>query len=57
MSAPAIIWLILAGIGLIVAAAKHGRPTIEQNNVWTSIIGVGITAGLLAWGGFFGPVG
>ncbi len=57
MSAPAIIWLVLAGIGLTVAAAKHGRTEVETHNVWTSIVGVGITAGLLVWGGFFGPVG
>jgi phosphate/sulfate permease len=56
MSAPALIWLALAFISLLGAAHLHGQPKKGNHSLWGSIIGIGIAAGLLYWGGFFASV-
>jgi phosphate/sulfate permease len=56
MSAPALIWLTLAAISLLGAAHLHGQPKKGNHSLWGSIIGIGIAAGLLYWGGFFASV-
>lgn len=53
MSTPAIIYLILSGMGLLIAANKHGKPKEGNENFWYTFISVCIVWPLLWWGGFF----
>jgi LPXTG-motif cell wall-anchored protein len=56
MSAPALIWLALAFIGLMISAHMHGKPETGKHSVWLRIVGLSIAGGLLYWGGFFASV-
>jgi hypothetical protein len=47
-----IIYLVLAFIGLLLAANKHGKPK-KNYNFWHSFIAMCIVLSLLYWGGFF----
>ncbi|MBT7401305.1 MAG: hypothetical protein HN774_09075 [Bacteroidetes Order II. Incertae sedis bacterium] len=52
MSTPAIIWICLAGMTLVVKAMTHGQTT--RVNVATYLfLDLPIVAGLMYWGGFF----
>jgi len=53
MSAPAIIYIVIASLGLLGAAYMHGKPKEGTYNFWISLVGTLITVGLLFWGGFF----
>ena len=53
MNAPQIILILLWAIGIGMIAAKHGERETVTHCVWSQIICVGITWGLLYWGGFF----
>ncbi len=53
MSVPAVIYLILTVIGLMVSANQHGKPKDGIHSIWGVIIGSGISISLLYWGGFF----
>jgi len=50
---PQLIWLVMAGFGLIVEIINHGKPR-EPHNAYTFAISVVISFLLLYWGGFFG---
>jgi hypothetical protein len=52
MSIPAIIFLVLSGMGLLYGAFMHGKPR-EDYNFWSILISTALTIGLLWWGGFF----
>lgn len=52
MKAPQIIVIILLGIGLSIAARRHGEQ--EKKSFWYTLINTAITVGLLWWGGFWG---
>lgn len=54
MSTPAIIYLAFVFLSLGVSMANHGKPKKGTESFWTSLIAVGISCGLLYWGGFFG---
>lgn len=54
MSAPAIIWLVLAVLGLCIAAHDHGKPRKGVHSFWNTLTAGLIVFGLLLWGGFFG---
>lgn len=53
MSTPAIIYLCLIFVGLLVGANEHGKPKTGEHNFWFTFIGAAISVGLLYWGGFF----
>lgn len=53
MSAPAIIYLVLVGIGLLLSARGHGKPKTGMESFWSTLISVSICISLLWWGGFF----
>lgn len=53
MSAPAIIYLVLIGVSLLVSAHEHGKPRDGKYNFWTSLVSTAIGVSLLVWGGFF----
>lgn len=53
MSIYAWIWIALAAIGLLVAANKHGKPKQGKEDFWVALTGIGISASLLYFGGFF----
>lgn len=52
MSTPAIIYLVLSGIGLLISAHDHGKPR-TPTNFWTTLAAGILCLGLLYWGGFF----
>ncbi len=52
MSLPAIIYLCLSGIGLLLSANQHGKER-KPENFWSALIAGIIVWGLLYWGGFF----
>lgn len=54
MDWPQIVWIILAGISLGTAAAKHGEKKEGTFSVGTTLIGVGLMFFILYSGGFFG---
>lgn len=54
MGAPQTIYLILAGVALLGALVKNGTVKVARYSFWQTALGVGITIGLLSWGGFFG---
>ncbi len=51
MGSPQIIYIVLTGIGLLIAANKHGES--DEYSIWVSLAGAGLGLGLLYWGGFF----
>lgn len=53
MSTPAIIYLVLTGIGLGVALKEHGNPKTGTHNAWVLIFASAPCWALLWWGGFF----
>lgn len=53
MSVPAIIYLAICLIGLLISANGHGRPKEGVESFWHTAIGCSITISLLYWGGFF----
>jgi hypothetical protein len=56
MSAPAIIWIVLASIGLLLNASMHGKPKTGVHSFWYPMTACAIVASLLYWGGFFAKV-
>ena len=54
MHAPQIIWIALVSVSLALTMQDHGKPKKGRVNFWHSLIGSGIGAWLLWWGGFFG---
>lgn len=52
LGVPQFIWMVLAILNLGVSLVKHGEPQTEYN-FWHSVIGVGLSFGILLWGGFF----
>lgn len=56
MSAPALIWLALAFIGLLAHAHDHGKPKKGKDSFWIALVATSLVAGLLYWGGFFASV-
>lgn len=56
MSTPAMIWLALAAMSLLLNANLHGKPRNEKHSFWTSLIALAIAGSLLYWGGFFAKV-
>lgn len=53
MRAPQIIWIVMVGINMLISASKHGQKRQGEYSIFTDIIAVGISIGLLYWGGFF----
>lgn len=54
MSIYAIIYLVLAGISLLIVANKHGQDRVDPKyNIWLSLFSYCITITLLYLGGFF----
>lgn len=53
MSAPQITLIALWAVGFGLAAAKHGQPETGKHTALAPLIGIGITAGILWWGGFW----
>ena len=53
MGVPQIIVLILYGLTLGIEMTKNGKPREGEYSFWSSLIGCGVTMGLLIWGGFF----
>ncbi len=53
MSIPAILWIILTALGLLVVANRHGKPQAPYS-LKLSLIGATLQSALLFWGGFFG---
>ena len=51
--APQILMLVLAFIGLLINANKHGKPKTGNDNFWIHSISVILTLSILYWGGFF----
>lgn len=57
MGAPQIIIIILYSLSFLVSlsnAIKEKEPTKIAAGCIGSVVGIGITVGLLIWGGFFG---
>jgi hypothetical protein len=52
MTIPAIIYLVLASIGMLITAHDHGKPR-KPNNFWAGALAQTLVLGLLYWGGFF----
>jgi len=52
MKVPQIIVIVLLSLSLMYNLIKHGEDK-GKYNFWVSIIDVGVTVGLLIWGGFF----
>lgn len=52
MGTPQIISLILMGLNLLITSHLHGQDRGKHNILYT-LINVGLTIGLLYWGGFF----
>lgn len=52
MTTPAIIFIILSAINLLLAARLHGTSRPDYN-FWIVLLGSAITNGLLYWGGFY----
>lgn len=53
MTIPAIIWVTLTALGLLVVANRHGKPQAPYS-IKLSLIGATLQASLLYWGGYFG---
>lgn len=56
IGAPEFVWVGLAAFSAAYAVAKHGEPkkgSAAYHNGWVQLIGVGVSFGLLYWGGFF----
>jgi len=53
MGAPQIIWIVLTAIGLLAVAYMHGKTRESKYSIWRSLVSMGITVGLLIWGGVF----
>lgn len=53
MGAPQTIYLILAGVTLLAAIIKNGQVKIARYSLFETALGIGLTVGLLKWGGFF----
>lgn len=53
MSIPAIIYLVLTAIGMLVLTNKHGKPKNETSNFWFSVAVSILIWALLYMGGFF----
>lgn len=54
MSLPAIIWIIIAVMGLGVSLARDGETKVKKESFLQTLIATGINVALLWWGGFFG---
>lgn len=54
MSTPAIIYIVLMAVGLVISLIKDGQP--ERTSFGSTIFAAIITVGILYWGGFFSPV-
>lgn len=52
MSIPAIIYLVLTAIGLLLVANLHGQSR-KPWSFWQTAYNTAFTSGLLYWGGFF----
>lgn len=50
---PQIIIIVLMALRLLKCAENHGEPEESDYNFWQSLLGVGVLAGLLWWGGFW----
>lgn len=53
MGTPQIVYLVLIGAGLLIAANQHGKPKKGNENFWTTFISASITLTILYLGGFF----
>jgi hypothetical protein len=53
MKTPAILWLLIAALGIGVNVAEHGKPKTGTYNLGVALLTVLIDASLLYWGGFF----
>ena len=47
------IWIAFAVLGLIIGAALDGEPRTGKHKFAPSLVSIGLTFGLLYWGGFF----
>lgn len=54
MEAPQIIWIALAAYTIANAHFHDGEPKTGRHDLVSTVVAVGISAGLLYWGGFFG---
>jgi hypothetical protein len=54
VSTPALIYLVIAAIGLGIAVEQHGKPRKGVHSFWGHLTALSIALGLLYWGGFFG---
>lgn len=53
---PQIIYIIFLIINLILIGYNHDKPKTGKHNMFTDIIVLAISIGLLYWGGFFDPL-
>lgn len=54
MSTAAIIYIVLAVTGLIIAASLDGKPMDGKHSFAIRLVKTGLMSVLLFWGGFFG---
>lgn len=53
MSIPAIIYLVLVAVALLISANQHGKDKTGKHSFWASLIATLLMLGLFYWGGFF----
>ena len=53
MGCPQIVFTVLYGLTIGMDLVKHGEPKTGEHNIWTTLISVGLSATLLAFGGFW----
>jgi LPXTG-motif cell wall-anchored protein len=53
MSGAQIAMATLFFISLLLSARDHGKPKTGADNFWVALLGVGILAAILWWGGFW----
>ncbi len=53
MKAPQIIMVAMYAVNLLLAAHMYGKTRETKGSFWTTVVGTGISVGILAWGGFW----